>query len=245
MIVRNVDDGLLVLRQVDHARLCGPLVDAWREPVPERDRVARAAAHHDDGWAHWEDAPGVDGEGRPFTYRNMPTEPYVHIWERGVQDALAMDPLVGLLVSLHGARFFDPDRAPAYRAFVEEQGHLQAKLLADLGLGGAPTDLPEDVRFMQRLLAFLDGLSLFLCERWESPWNARVPLAPGEPEAAVHVARAGEDEATLDPFPFREPVQVDAAAYHIQAQRFDSDDAFRGALGDADQVNLAWTLRAG
>src|SRR3990172_738484 len=68
MLVRDGGHAWQVVLQTDHADLSGQFVRAW-SPRPEPFRSLEIVARrHDDGWAIWERAPGLDGEGRWRNY---------------------------------------------------------------------------------------------------------------------------------------------------------------------------------
>src|SRR3972149_5401342 len=108
MIIRADDRGLMLIRQTEHARLCGEMARSWGnehfEPVEPLERVAWAAAEHDNGWAEWEEAPRLNPETRwPCTYTDIPIDQHQEIYRRGIGRAIAHDRYAGLLVSLHGS----------------------------------------------------------------------------------------------------------------------------------------------
>src|SRR3972149_138763 len=111
MIIRADDRGLMLIRQTEHARLCGEMARSWGnehfEPVEPLERVAWAAAEHDNGWAEWEEAPRLNPETRrPCTYTDIPIDQHQEIYRRGIGRAIAHDRYAGLLVSLHGSLLF-------------------------------------------------------------------------------------------------------------------------------------------
>jgi hypothetical protein len=82
---------------------------------------------------------------------------------------VAEDPYVGLLVSLHGSRFFRSEPA------IQDQLHAREDaLLRQLGLTGSHDPLPPAVMFHHRWMDYLDRLSLTVCAGWPSPQRAEI-----------------------------------------------------------------------
>lgn len=242
MIARPADGGLVLVAQRDHAALTAPLARAWRWHVPRREDSARACGAHDDGWAEWDAAPTVDERGAPHSYRHVPDEAFASAWRHGFDRAWADSAWVGLLVSLHGSRFVERREHPECRALAGRERVAEREALAALGHPGAraPRALPEDVARAFALLAYLDGLSLFLCEAWDAPWRAPAPVASGV--ADVTAERDG-DVVRLDPWPFAtRAVRVEAPARALPAERFESTGAYRRAIAVSPRVTLAWRL---
>lgn len=196
MLVRESDGRLLLIRQDDHAKLCGEMAARLVDGPEERGAFVAAARVHDNGWREADAAPLLNPHtARPHTYNDYPDEGYLDVWRRGIARAVALDAHVGLLVSLHGSRFFTGSRAPYLREFHDAQCQLQDRLLAGLGLGGSHDALPAPVEEASGWIRFLDGVSLFACGEWGSP---RALDAPD----CEHVLEREEGRVVVDPWPF-------------------------------------------
>lgn len=240
MIVNDPEDGVVeCVAQAEHARHAGSLAEALAAPPEPREPLAEATACHDDGWIPYDREPGWNAEtGLPHTYRSIPTGDYVEVWRRGVDEALERGPYVGLLVSLHGTPFLARRDHSDARAFVEEQRGLQEDLLADLGYGGSWDDPPEAVADHRAWMGFLDALSLFLLDRWESPWRAEVG---GRTLTASREGRRG----TVEPWPFREEVlEGEVPAVLLRDAPYGSTEAMTAALASAPRGTRSLRLEA-
>src|SRR6187200_2267627 len=90
----------LLVSQVEHARMSGELVRDWREAFSPD--VVDAIAHHDDGWAAWEDEPKLDpARGAPYSFLEMPLAESLSIWDKSIAAARAFGPLGGWIVAGH------------------------------------------------------------------------------------------------------------------------------------------------
>jgi Protein of unknown function (DUF3891) len=196
VIVRNRGDSWQVVLQTDHADLSAAAARAWAETGPRHDSLTLATERHDDGWAVWEQAPQVDGEGAPVNFLSVDVRSHLAFYRAGIAAITEQDPHAGLLVSMHGAGIYrqryglDPglglDRAPELQdevdAFVAEQ---EAKF-----------DLAEH-RAEYDLLQFYDRFSLYFCMRdAENGESAEVQGYRFEPVGPWHVR--------LSPYPFAE-----------------------------------------
>jgi hypothetical protein len=194
MIVRDLGDAWQVVLQTDHADLSAAFARAWRTPLPPS--LVVAAERHDDGWAVWEQAPRVDGDGKPVTFLEVDVRAHLAFYRAGIAAITEQDPDAGLLVSMHGAGIYreryglDPGlglaRAEEMQdevdAFVAEQ---EAKF------GSEPGDRREDYELLQ----LFDRLSLYFCMRdLEGGEAAELQEYRLEPVAPWHVR--------LTPFPF-------------------------------------------
>jgi len=250
MIVRAIESELWLFSQRDHSELCGRMAAAWGrppwEPVPEA--VRRAAAVHDAGWPEWDRRPRLDPEtGWPHPYSKMPAEDYRSIWRRGLGRGWAEGEDTGLLVSLHAMRFFERKTEPADRRLLEAQRSRQARALEALGARAARGGLPEPYATWHAWMFFWDGLSLFLCEHWDSPWRYRLPRSDGQ-ELEVRVERAGPvgaagAEVTIDPFPFTAPLRLEAPARVVPARRYERQAELDAAVAAASGSSAGWMLR--
>ena len=118
MIVRNVQDGLELITQPDHAALAGRIMARWvTDGFPDSPRQAsilRAVVEHDHGWLDVDASPIVDpATGRIADFISAPLSVRQGIWPRGVT-RLADDPWAAALVAQHAIHVYarytdDPD----------------------------------------------------------------------------------------------------------------------------------------
>jgi hypothetical protein len=253
MIIRADAGRLTVIRQTEHAHLCGAMARAWGtgsfEPVEPLERVAWAAAEHDNGWAEWEDAPRLNPKTRrPYTYIDIPIDQHLEIYRRGISRAIARDRYAGLLVSLHGSLLYSRFRSgqPGAAAFLAEQGALHRRLLDELRADPVLRPFCEEpVLTINRDLLFAwDTLSLFLC--YNAAWVDHLELpcdyCGGTIRAAVR--RRGEGWV-LDPYPFRSsPLTLSAAARRTARTEFRAESELREALERAEETQLTFMIEA-
>lgn len=232
------DDGpVTCIAQAEHARHAGRLAQELDDAPQPRGPFEDATACHDDGWKDYDRDPGWNEEtGLPHTYRSIPTGPYVDVWRRGLAEARDRAPYVELLVSLHGTPFLARRDAPEAEAFVEEQRARQDDLLEELDHGGSWDDLPEPVATHRAWMGFLDALSLFVLDRWDSPWRAEVAGETVE-------ARRSDWEATVDPWPFRPSVvEATVPVVILEDAPYESPEAMGAGLASATRGRRTVTL---
>lgn len=239
MIVREVDGRVTCVAQAEHGRHAGALAEALDEAPPPQGPFEDATATHDDGWKAYDQSPGLDpGTGLPHTYRTIPTDDYLDVWREGIDRARERDPHVELLVSLHGSAFLSRRDDAEAEAFVAGQRDRQDELLADLGFGGSWDDLPEPVASHREWMGFCDALSLFVLDRWESPWRAEVG-------GTTYEARREGAEATVDPWPFEgEKVAASVPVVVLEDAPYDSGAAMEAALASAPRGTRSVLYRA-
>jgi hypothetical protein len=213
VIVRPLPDGLLCIRQLDHAALSGELARAWGGGMPRLappEPVALAVARHDAGWADLDREPAWNpATGLPHTYRTIPTEDALAVADRSVALVGAEDPYAGWLVSRHFASFHVRSEAPAARAWVTaEVGHRAELLSRAWPRVGREALHPHVLEANFDWLQLLDALSLALCEAWDT-WESRETCAEyGERTTTFRYRRldAGDDpprvEGRVEPWPF-------------------------------------------
>jgi hypothetical protein len=211
VIVRPFPDGLLCIRQIDHAALSGVLARGWggeMPPLAPRAPVELATLRHDAGWAELDREPSWNpGTGLPHTYRTYPVADALQVAERSVAIVGAEDPYAGWLVSRHFASFHAGSEEPAARAWVTAQvGHRAELLSRAWPRVGREALHPHVLEANLDWLQLLDALSLALCEAWDS-WESRETCAEyGERTTTFRYRRRGHDpsrvEGTVDPWPF-------------------------------------------
>ncbi len=203
-----------------------PTTQTSRRSSPGAGRTLRvseslkvATGRHDDGWAVWERAPRVDGDGTPVNFLDVDVRSHLAFYRAGIAAITEQDEHAGLLVSMHGAGIYrqryglDPGlgltRAPEVQdevdAFVAEQ---EAKFGGD----------PGDHRSEYELLQVFDRLSLYFCMRdVEAGEAAELQGYRLEPVAPWHVR--------CDPVPVRRsrpPASPSSAAYCRRTGRWRS-----------------------
>jgi hypothetical protein len=246
MIVREIGERLWLFDQRDHSTLCGDLSRAWGAgPFPGVPAaVQRAAEHHDGGWPEWDARPRLDPTtGHPHPYSRMPDADYHRIWTRGLARGWALGEEAGLLVSLHAMRFFGHKQRPEDRALYASERRRQQEALRRLGATHDGLDpLPEPFATWHAWMSFWDGLSLFLCEGWTSPWTASVPAPDGEVELRTERRPGAGPGATvtLAPFPFHHPLHLRMPARLLPARRFSSQEELDEAVASAPVEPADW-----
>lgn len=267
MILRDVPDGLLVFRQTDHALLSSGFADAWgNEHVPgppRRPESIAAAARHDDGWAAWELAPRVDGEGRPVDFLRLPVDEHVDLYRHGIGLVEEEDAFAGLVVSLHGERLytrpFQPGGTPRIarltdraldlaRDYVDGEEHRQERLIARLARAHAcgREDILTDAEHVWRLLQVWDRLSLMVCLRSPDDLDVRLPTVPTrDGDTTLEVRGSGFGDLLLAPYPFRtQPAHFTIEAAEVCGRRWPDDASFRRAYRTAPRRVLHLTARS-
>ena len=197
MIVRDTGPAWQVVLQPDHADLAAQLAASW-SASPVSESLLIATRRHDDGWAVWERAPRVDGDGTPVNFLDVDVRSHLAFYRAGIAAITEQDAHAGLLVSMHGAGIYrqryglDPalglSRAPEAQeeieAFVAEQ---EAKFGGD----------PGEHRDEYGLLQLFDRLSLYFCMR---------DVEGGEPAEiqGYRLDPLGPWRVRCDPYPFAE-----------------------------------------
>ena len=144
MIVADLCDRYQFVTLPDHADLAGQFADHWggaaARPEPFESLVL-AAYLHDVGWEAYDRRPRLDEDGEPIDFRGMPADPWVPLYEDGIDAVVDLDRYAGLLVSLHGAGLRNqryglspewPETPPEFEAFVDGEQRRQRELFADL-----------------------------------------------------------------------------------------------------------------
>ena len=233
MIVDDRADALVLIEQEAHAQLTGELAARLPLRLPHHAAFVAAARIHDNGWREADRAATVDEQGRPHTFSTVPDDAYEDLWRRGIDRAAAVDPLVGLLVGLHGARFFGSRGSDGMRRLVAEERRRQDRVLAELDLGGRWDDLPAEVADASDWIAMLDALSLLACG---APLPDRLPTRVG---GATYTLTRSEGTVTIDPWPYAGGDE----AFSVTARRvapgpYDSHQRLRSAIDGADPVEV-------
>lgn len=264
MILQGRGQGMLVFRQTDHALLSGAFADAWGgqavAPVPRAGSVVVAAARHDDGWAQWELAPKLNGQGRVVDFIGVPVDEHTALYRRGIDLVVEEDLYAGYVVSLHGERLytrpFHPGIPPRIdmlsggdhalaEDYVRHEVARQERLLPELG--GDPEALRAELEEAWRLLQVWDRLSLFVClSPLDGDGSAIMPPVRGASGDVQITVRAEAGALVCDPYPFREPrARFQVEAFILPQQTWDDEATFRRDLRAAPRALIEFEAHPG
>ncbi len=260
---------MVVIRQTDHAFLAGFFAREWGNETFTRPEpfasFCLAAAEHDNGWQVWELAPGVDPKTfTPYSFMTVPTEEHVALYQRGIERAVKADLYAGLLVAAHCTGLYDRAKAtmPGYSAkyvktqeqhqandFVQRLRLQQLRLKVDLRNNPATKPFTEEklIKANSQRLDALDRLSLFFClGSADETIIEGVPVNDEGAEVDWEIRKAGKNEFTLAPYPFRrEPLEFAILARRIPKRRYTEDAELQKVVTAASYFNIRFTLRPG
>jgi hypothetical protein len=269
MIIQQTNDPMVVIRQTDHAILCGFFArelgnDHFSRPEPFSS-FCLAAAEHDNGWQEWEIAPSVDPKSfAPYSFMSVPTDEHVALYQRGIDRVVKTNLYAGLLVATHCMGLYDRAKAtmPGYSAKyvkAQEQHHAndfvqrlrlqQLRLKVDLRNDPATKAFTDEKLITANIqrLAVLDRLSLYFCLGADHDTTIEgVPMDDNGDEADWELRSAGGNEFTMDPYPFRrEPLEFALLARRIPRRRYMDDADLQTVLSAAPFFQLKFTVRPG
>ncbi len=253
MIRAETDTGWILIRHPDHAFLAGQFAAAWGNtefPRPEPfDRIVAAVAHHDDGWLARDAAPVLTPEGKPegFTkalvgaysaFEEIDLPAYLAVRGEATRAAAAIDPLAGILISMHTVNLLSeqadlstiaPAHRPAHAAFLDDQRAWQAETAAREGFSAAA--LARGFEFLQ----CCDNLSLIACAGLDRVATLRhTHPDSGGARHALTCTPAGPGTWTVSPWPFATARLEFDLPYRVLGQKVFGDvDAYRAAVAAA------------
>lgn len=241
MIVTADGDELILIEQEDHAHLTGDLAAFVPRGRGNHAAFLAAARVHDNGWREADQAPTRDEAGLPCTFTTVPDDVYAAVWRRGIARAADVDAMVGLLVGLHGARFFGGRTSPEMRTLDDSERARQNRVLAGLGLGGSWQALPEEVDEPSQRIAMLDALSLMLCGAIDRAITSSVGEQPYT--LTPSPGSAGLPTVSVRPWPFHGPMpSLSVRARRVPRRPYTSDEDLQTAFAQAAVATLAVEL---
>lgn len=213
MIVSRRDQGLCLIRQIEHGRVAGELASHWgnagfEAPSP-RESVVLAASRHDEGWRAW-DARGLlnEVERRPLHFLEIDPDEHVRLYRGGVERVRLGDAYAGLLVGMHWTglyrgRWSNPAAHGRLARDAREQRVLddavheeELRWVRDKRAAWTreePRAVFESTLWHNYgLLQLWDLLSLYLCVMPQEPVAPDAPLTPWGPQLSrlVHSPEA-------------------------------------------------------
>ncbi len=241
MIVSATEDALLLVEQEHHAHLTGELAALLPRGRGDHAALLAAARVHDNGWREADQAPTIDQAGWPHTFATIDDDAYEAVWRRGIARVAEVDALVGLLVGLHGARFFGVRSSPGMRDLAQAERARQDRVLAELGLGGSWEELPGEVAEPSDRIALLDAVSLMLCGAFADAITAsvgdqRYTLTPGPGAGALPTV-------VVRPWPFVvAPPPLAVTARRLPRAPLASSAALQEAVAAAEPITVRVAL---
>jgi hypothetical protein len=239
------------ISQVDHARISGELATHWGAngftPIEPREELLPAIFGHDNGWAAWEQFPGVDPQlGRPLNFTEMPLADSLAIWQRSIDSVASYGDLAGYVVSGHFSALLrhanhwqkmGTDHRADAADFLARQDAFRAQSLALWQSRHPASDAPAVAAYGLRCLQFFDALSLWFCtaqrdrpHTLEPPGGPFLTFIPGSPT-----------EIGLAPWPLDQAeLTVATAGRQIPGARYASSEELAAVQGAT--VRLVWRL---
>jgi hypothetical protein len=247
VLVRQEEDGAIVIGQLSHAWLAGQLARAWGNErfgaVEPREEVVLGAEQHDIGWALFDLRPSLNHDtGFPRSFLELSVDEHLSIWRGAPEHLLSQSLHAALVVSMHGRALSQlrvanaPEPDPRLLAHIAEEGSREDELRAKLGISEAQAERT------QRQMWAWDSLSLALCNAWRPFAVHEVPSAEGA--IGIELCDGSGGACILDPWPFSaDPVEVRCEARRLE-QPCTSERALRRALERAQPLTLTFQLRA-
>lgn len=220
MIIGRHGGQLLLVDQVEHARLCGTFAQHWGNEgfasVSPAGPAHAAAEIHDDGWRDSDRRPLYNAEQcRPLAFLELDRTAHARLYSTGVEQAYRRSPYAGLLVSMHWTGLYRsrwgmpsgevPPAPPAPEdAVIDREERRWSKVKHVLLENQRRSDLEIGLWHNYDLLQAWDLLSLFVCLMDLTPVEgvaprpvgatlARIDQEPGPRSIpSVPVAPAGE-----------------------------------------------------
>jgi hypothetical protein len=268
MIIQELGDQLILIRQTDHAVLSGYFARAlgnqrFGRPEPY-ESFCLAAAEHDNGWNEWELLPQIDPKTfTPYNFMSIPTEEHIALYQRGIERVVRADRYAGLLVSMHCAGLYDKTRAtmpgfsakyvrsnetPIVNDFLQRLRLQQLRLKVDLRADALTKDFATDQALqanLQRLEA-LDRLSLYFClAPLDGSTIDAVPIDSNGQETDWDLQPDGKNVVSLKPYPFaKDPLPISILARRVPKRPYTDQNEFHKTLARAPYFAINFMLSA-
>jgi hypothetical protein len=243
----------ILISQVDHARISGELASHWGAngfaPIEPRDELLPAIFGHDDGWAAWEQLPGVDLQlGRPLNFTEMPLADSLAIWQRSIDSVQRFGDLAGYVVSGHFSALLrhanhwqkiGSDHGAEAADFLARQDALRALALARWQAAHPASNASAVAAQGLKCLQFFDALSLWFCTaQRDRPQTLDPPAGP-----PLTLSPRSPTEIDLSPRPLDQAeLTIAVAGRRVPAVRYASPEEL--AAVRSAPVQLVWRLTA-
>lgn len=231
MIVRALDDSLLLISQPDHAHLAGDVMAraTGLAAHPRRASILLAIAEHDNGWAEPDAEPVIGPSGDVADFIAVPIAVRQAVWPRAVLH-LAGDPWAAALVAQHAIAVYDRFRSDdAWTQFFADMAALRDNRLAR-------TALPLDTLIADYAYVRLgDLLSLTFCTGWTTTQHY-----------AQWTVQRDEDTVRVTPDVFGgETIRIEIEGTEIPKRTYESDRHLREEIGRGRRRRLSGCISHG
>ncbi len=249
MLVQVRSDHLFLIQQHHHALLSGTLASAWcgipPEIAPLPFAVIFAIALHDLAWLDVDQTPLFDPQsGQPYPFTTYPLATKLAHYQKGIDHITRIDPYAGLLASLHYTTFKGTE---GLEPFQGQECRRQERLKQQLAL--TSEDEPR-IKTDLHYLKLFDNFSLFICltppsasEASQPSWLQPAIFAKTPQGKRFNIVWQDDYHIMVDPFPFREVVQVTIPYHDLPATTFASAQALQTAWEQAAQSFWSVTLQ--
>jgi hypothetical protein len=256
---RGDPEANFLIPQTSHAWLAWQVACHWGNrrfvrPAPQAETLA-AILLHDSGWVEFEDNPGIDGDGRPRAFDQMPVERHLEIWRSSVHRAAQYSRYAGLLVAWHFSELADAKRRRALEAGETDAAALAEEFASDMSARSEDwrTMLGRDPRYQRfltgsgwtantSLIAACDLIALWLCASWPSPFTASA-AGPSGAEQTIRFDEISPSTWRVRPWPLQgDQLRVHCEGRRVAASPFAGAEEFREAFDAAPRERLDFTL---
>lgn len=225
MILQRTPEGVIAIKQEDHAALAGFLMQHWSDHNfahdLERKEILLATREHDNGWKEFDEQPELDERtGLPVEFTAIGTDRAFDIWRRGSRKYIDDDPFVALLITHHAYSIHEQShkRNPEWKAFFTEFAQQRAELRIRLDLG------QPEVERAYSYLRMMDWFALAYCMHYD--------LGAEKPEqyAGYHFKRDG-NEFLIRPYPFdAKDLRFELPVYPMKDGGYEDVESLRAAF---------------
>lgn len=257
MIRREESGSIWLIHQAAHAYISGAIAAHWVGDgamlLEPRGDLVLAATYHDAGWVDVERNPGLNDQGLPRTFTEMPMDDHFTIWTDSIEGVAFQNRYAGLLTSLHCTALYEqrlkyvadtPEDKVRIQAFYDQWQGWQAGMIAALQDHPiyAPFVQPDRLAENVRLLQVWDYISLLLTMSVVHDQALDdIPLNCGV-RGSLQVGQLGERSLTLDPFPLDTPLRFWIDARPVCGGPFSTTADLQGALADVSYHVLAFDI---
>lgn len=248
----------LLISQVEHARISGVLAAPAIEFAQSlhgvdlsevREELLSAITHHDDGWAAWEAEPGLDEQGCPLSFRELPLAESIPIWTASIEAAAAYGKLAEYAVTLHFLALFESSEKsrtdPNAMSWQTKMNDKKRRMLAEWRENDSEGVRTAIARAALGMLQSFDLASLWLCsacpgggehvDQWPKPYR----FGDQSPEFscllpdndAEYPANLDRCRATIQPWPFVEDeLAIEAKGQIVPVRKYRDSAELKSAM---------------